>query len=343
VLFVLALVLMSTATASARDFEVHEDGFQAEMRLEGSNGYDITVSALGHEHVALAASKGGVSATYIAPARASRKGIEADLGPFGRISVRFDATARRPTRKSDQCKGPRAIEKVGTFRGTVSFSGEHGFTEVEARRARGVFRRSFRQVCEKAGRPERPPRRSGGGEISFTTLTTKGKLGGRALEFGYLEFGIDLGPNRPALQLLSIGVGLYRERVGKVLVTKGAIAPGTDRSLRVSEAGVVPETATIYLPKPFSGKATYSKTAGSPPAWAGSLAVRLPGSGTVPMVGEGFKASLCQASGFQRIEACLSRWGSDGADPPKTAAFLLAQGSGSQSQVFWDDRLSWSR
>lgn len=337
------------APAAAADREVHRDGFWAEFHLKSENGYDVSVFSTGHKRVILTASKGGVSASYLVPGRASRKRIDADFGPFGEISVKFDPAARRPTRKGRLCPGPRPIAMAGTFRGTIRFVGERGFTEVDASRARGSYFRSFRQVCEKPEKRHRSrvPRPPGAGQSELrpvvTTLLAETDANGRHLEVGFLGLGFAPGPKLPTVEFLSIGIAGSQERVGHVVVSRSALTDASSRSLHLSAPEAEPETATLSLPKPFSGTATHRKEDGSAPTWTGTLGVRLPGLGTVPLAGTEFHSGLCRTTGFDAFEACLKRLAGNPAKGRRSEFLALLQGSGSQSQFRWDARLSWSR
>ena len=71
----------------------------------------------------------------------------------------------------------------------------------------------------------------------------------------------------------------------------------------------------------------------------------MPGVGRVPLTGQGFKSALCSLTVEELLDGhrCLRRRSEP--EPDSLAALTRAstQGSGSQSQAFWDARLSWSR
>ncbi len=357
-----AAVLAAPAGAAAKDHEVRAGSFSAGFLLQASNGYDLVLFAAGHDRVSLVAAKGGVTVTYDAHGSASRKGIEANFGPFGRVSVRLDDTPLRRgggKRSGSACKGREDIRWEGIFRGTIEFRGENGYTEVDADRARGGFNRTFRQVCEvkeqrrkpdrpKSGKPPRAPRI----DMDYSFLSAQSTTDGRRTEFGLVAAAFDFGGKKAPPTLIPLAFVDTKERVGKVTVSRSAFTIGDEGSLLTGSPEDQPIEATVTLPKPFSGTATYLREVGSSPSWTGLFGVRLPGAGLVPLTGEGFGVDFCQGRGRKRLFACLRR---SSQTPPGTATVeraalsllghpgALPQGSGSQSQLFADARLSWSR
>jgi hypothetical protein len=342
----LALTCLATpAPASAQaEYKVKPGGFKSRLFLEGSNGYSIIVSSAGHKHVELTALGDDGVVSYRAPGRASRDGIEADFGDFGRIALRFHGFPEKQKREQKaNCRGKRTIGGPGTFRGEVEFEGEGGFTKIRARKARGFFFRSFRQVCKvrKAQAPDRrgprkarPPRLS----IEASTLLAESRDQGRRTRFSTTE--IELRSGGRAAAVLTVVSGSSVERVGAVRISRENFTFAGNGVLLAGNPDREPELAKVLAPWPFTGTATYRKEVGSPPSWTGTLAVRFPGLGKVPLAGEGFGVVLCRnAPSFERCQGRLNGQGFDVADLRR----WLAQGSGSQSQAFWDDRLSWSR
>jgi hypothetical protein len=136
------------------------------------------------------------------------------------------------------------------------------------------------------------------------------------------------------------------ERRDGVRVMRATQLIGDAHNFLASKPGATPQTVTVVPPPPFVKTAKHLKEHGASATWVGPLAVRLPGAGLVPLTGPGFKSSFCSLTfaDFEEGERCLPRRGSE--PSPGSMALLaeaLLQGSGSQSQAFWDARLSWSR
>jgi hypothetical protein len=313
----LALAISPTHASAAATGKpaVTPGSFAAGFQLQGSRGYNLSVIAFGHRLVSLTASKGGASATYTTRGRASRKGIEADFGSLGEIAVRFDgspAPRRGPRGSGLSCKGRKAIRMRGAFHGTIRFSGENGFTGVDAHRAQGRFSRSFRQVCrgtmeKKSG--VRPPRQPKSGRPRFQSDTLTVESGPDGSQAGLLISATEFhfGPGKDGAVVLALIVAESSERVGAMTISRSVFTVDEGASLRVTKPGVDPTVATVKLPKPFAGTATYRQDAGLPPTWTGPLGVRLPGAGTVALTGAGFEPSLCRASTEKALDACMSQ------------------------------------
>lgn len=329
-------------------YEVKSPSFGVGFRMQGSHGFDLSVAATGHKRVTLTASKGLMSATYTVPGRATRKRIDADFGSLGRISVRFDGApapkAKKTRRQRRSCRGRPTIRFRGIFHGTIRFRGEHGYTSVNTRRARGSFYRSFRRVCKKRSwKPGLPPpgkRRLAMKRPSLliNTLIAESKGEGRSTGFAIIQLKVTGGAKRADPGSLSFVIATQGERTGRVAIARSLLTVGDEGSLLVGDPGIQPVTATVALSKPFSGTANYREEAGLPPSWTGDFGVWLPGAGVVPLTGEGFKAGLCQARSERQFTTCLRRL-----DKSFGRLEGAAQDSGSQSQLFGDARLSWSR
>jgi hypothetical protein len=130
------------------------------------------------------------------------------------------------------------------------------------------------------------------------------------------------------------------ERTDGFRLTRRISTEGDEGSFLFSRKTAKPRTATVAPPKPFTGTAKYLKQPGFGTSWTGSLAARLPGAGLVGMAGPGFKANLCNLT----LAALLEGHCPPGPERVRARSLLsLTQESGSQSQLFGDARLSWSR
>jgi hypothetical protein len=310
----LALLLAVLATpAAAQESQVRQPDFGLGFALKGSGGYSILVVATSHKRVTLSAGRGSTEASYTVPGRASSRGIRANFGRFGRVAVRFDGGSIRPDgKKSESCRGRRPIRQRGVVRGTIEFAGENGYTEVHRQHANGVFYRAFRQVCGGSRREQGMrrlhallrPRPDPKPHLLTTVFTAKSKLGEISNELSIFDAEIDFG-DRLKPFVLSFIIAAQTERRGRMTISRSAFTSGNENSIRASEPGVKPVTATISLPKPFSGSSVFHEEAGAAPTFTGSLGVRLPGAGLVPLSGEGFEAEFCQGASKKQSRACL--------------------------------------
>ncbi len=340
-----ALVAHSGTAVAKPGYEVAERSLELKLLPKASNDYGVQITTEGHRRVTLTARKGGAAVTYGTVGRVSRRGIEADFGRLGHISLRFEGV-RRPfpgplppgleAQLPDldflhrKCHGRKPVREVGTFRGSIRFEGENGFTRVDARRSRGEVRRFYTRVCERFPG-------SAGRKIP--------KLPDDILDFGLsILYAADSSPSRKvAFEAVGLELGLPGEKGGTLFfssarvserkegmkILRAALEIGDEGSVIVSPPGKSPVTATVALPRPFAGTADYRRESDAPSSWSGSLAFRAPGGGLVPLTGPDFSAALCRVSLSELFESrCLRRAGVPLPAPVKSAPPIAARPSG---------------
>jgi hypothetical protein len=296
-----------------------------EMNLKGSNGYSISVSGYGHRHVEVLAAKGRYFAFYRVRGSVSRSHIEADLGRFGRVSVRFEGSVR-PERDpfAAECRGRGPIHETGRFRGTIEFEGEQGFTRASARSADGNLFRTFRQVCRLGNRTDAGASRTAG--FAITVLSATSRSAARSVYFNAFRLDQELGGGRPSPWMTTAGLS---ERSGRIALSKVVLTEASAAGIQVSAKGVHPASADVALDKPFAGTAFFREAPTPAPRWSGDLSLWLPGVGATGLAGDQFDATLCHATGIRQLNRCSDAIGATGS----------AQISGSQSQLLEDARL----
>ena len=323
-----ALVLPAIAAAKP-GYTVKPKSLHLKLSVPASNGYSASIATNGHRQVELKVIKGDVLARYTVLGKVSRKGIEADFGSFGQVSLRFRAKRRYkpslipglelPKLPRHRCKGRPTVAESGVFVGNVRFEGESGFTQVRANRQKGTVKRSYRRVCKGDLLPFADKIRK-----ENVVLTAQAKQLGvtriliaaqSSLSFGDEEFSF------------AIAIGGEKSKVGRVAVSKAAFLIEERKAFTVSPIGKKPLTARMKLQKPFEGTATYLDEGNLPPTWTGNLGVRLPADGIVPLVGSEFEAKFCRSAGDDCLDSIL-----------KGQPF--AYGSGSHSQPLALARLS---
>jgi hypothetical protein len=351
-------LLATPAGASAKPgFDVQERSLRLALAIKGSNGFRGLITTKGHKQVTLTLFKADRSMELRTSGRVSRRGISANFGDLGEVAVRFqdksESAGRKPHRRQGngrsarKCSGRGPTLETGVFHGTIRFRGENDFTEVNARRAGGRVERRFRRVCK------RPPEGSFSdvldellGSLWLTLLEARARVDGANVTFEATSFDLSslLGPGFPTSYGFSARIV---ERGDGMRVVRTAQAEGEegDGTLRASKPGSAPRTVTVAPPAPFLESGKYLKERGVPASWTGALAARLPGAGLVPLTGPGFKSAICGISVGELLDGdrCLRRRAEPESSPLAALARDAIQGSGSQSQAFWDARLSWSR
>ncbi len=292
---------------------------------KGTHGYKIGVGELqegGFASLAgVTASRRALQATYEVPEDLV-PGIQATFGSLGRVAVRFE---RRSREVESPEKGCRMITERGIFHGAFSFNGEGGYTAAAATDPKGEVLRLPNGFCgfgdDRRARLPLPP------GLRWTALGT------RALtDRGLVAFQASrLLPAKSADFEASL-----REHVGAMTISRLAHVRGGKSAFVISGGNSRPQRVSVRPPAPFAGSASFRKPSGGPPTWTGSLSVLLPGAPDTALTGDGFAARFCPNAPL--LSPC---WPTapvaGGANSP------TRQDSGSQSQAFWDARLSWSR
>ena len=256
--------------------------------LRGSHGYKISVRGSANGVVLIASRRHSAAVYFDDEGWADESGIYADFGGLGEISVSFEeaggSTRRLPYGSLRHCQARNgALDRFGTFGGWIEFHGEHGFTEVVRRRARGRVspERMLRcRVREEAGVGQSE---SGLGALTVSAFTPArwavSTAGPEALS--KLRWRAGIGPFLHLLSLPKRGAAFVVEQVDErdgTLIGRVAAARGGTKTFEVDRSyGVV----RIRPPRPFSGEATYSaceKRHSNLAGWRGSLVVDLPGA-----------------------------------------------------------------
>jgi hypothetical protein len=340
-----ALLVASPGAVARPGEELRPRSLHLGLASIATRGYLLSVETVGHHRVILNVQKGAEVASYVVHGRVSRHRIEADFGRFGRVSLRFhgkphrfpvapDSAAKAP-RKRQRCRGRHPEREVGHFRGVLEFEGQRGFTRLAVGQAQGEMRRSYRQLCSPVHRRAQAGISSSAmvDPFGFTlvVLSARSRVGHALTRFSAISLESPFGIHLPGSDLFSIVTASLQERVGRVQVFRSTFQVTEPEAVKVSRRGVEPASAQVALESPFDGSAHYKgATKSSPATWAGSLSVRLLGSGAVPLAGPRFRTTLCRASAFSPADPCFRR----------AEASVAAQGSGSHSQPLAEARLS---
>ena len=320
----LALVGSPAVTSVARaagETEVQPPNTEVFISFGEKHGYEVSIFMPNPRVVVLYAFKVGekpsplyyMQSAYAvrAPVGALERGvIRAPFPSLGSVSLRFDPSGeRRVHRAQNDCRGRRRVTESGTFRGSVSFEGEGGYLNLDARSGSGVLERSFRLVCGK-------------GEAKQMDV------GAPLWEYAVPVLGFSYSPGRGTVALLnglaregcrSIGIraahyegeppgaevqlGVLEQRPGMAIGRFAYVQGGFPGTLTTSSPGVHPASATLAPPAPFHGEASYFENSATSHSWTGTLGVSLPGL-DLSLVGEQFKTSLCVVSPLKTPAGC---------------------------------------
>lgn len=307
---VLATLAVADATAApAASYLTPASGPTAYFAVKGSHGYTVeyvagdgfsTISVSDHN------SKSGLDATtdyweFSGEAGAERTHL--DLARFGGATVRFRQTGKvRRDPAPGNCEGGPTVTRRGVFVGRIRFHGEGGYTEVDARRARGSLEYTPQRTCKAPAKRHRKPRKRGHkqrrGPLATTFAATNGSSG--------LSFSAVNSTTEPASTLYLATVLSRRDGIA---ISRHATAFG-DKDSFSFDRGL--NNATISPPAPFSGSATFTRIDDSASRWEGSLTVSFPGLADVPLTGRDFGWGLTSKRERQSGVAVFS-FGSAGA------------------------------
>jgi hypothetical protein len=288
-----------------------------------SNGYRVQVvgTRVGDRHRAkVVVARGATAATYRVPARIRPDSLRANLGDLGQIDVRFHARDREVEASQPGCFGRPPVFETGFFEGLIRFRGENGYTRLSATRDRGGTWNAFREACRLSGGPRASSRRGKlarharriPGAAGRSKAPDKGQLTelgaawtGRSRSVSLSYVSVELSPGRGKEVSLSFAAAEVRERRGRMEIERSAFLVPDSGALLLAPANGEAQTATLTLPPPVTGSASYESLPGTTPAWSGSLQADLPGASAVPLAGKRFVAALCQGTSIKKVRRCM--------------------------------------
>jgi hypothetical protein len=299
------VLLGAFAPGAAAKVQVEKATTMSSFEVKGSNGYwvevtakraagekaaKVTVTAERDRYKVESVSVGYSVHTPLTP----DGGFDARLPGLGRIDVSFAQMKVRKTKvpANRVCGSSTETVRKGTFRGTISFRAEGGFTVARRSAAPGYVREDSSRACKELESPESFVEGSVGPKNAY--LGVVGPPGPPAVTFytsGYPEtepptssggiptvaFSATWSTERRGVQILA---RTYRTTVSSYFRVPGPVGTLTD--------------ATVVPPAPFKGTGVYHAESPTTATWTGDLSVEFPGIGDVPLTGPDFTARLCE-------------------------------------------------
>jgi hypothetical protein len=286
-----ALADVGGASAGSGAPPRHPVEVEPRFQFMGSHGYRLLVSAraatvtIGVTHQS-STPHAGSSTTYVARGTVGPNGIHASFHQFGKVDVRFHATAEAVRGLPPDCFGGTtgAATIPGYFTGTVDFEGQHGYTVGRTHRVRGEVVLPPTEQCPLVAGGANPLLEDPAAELppakTRMALSALNKAGTGGLFFVARRAG---------------KTGFYAERFGTVgriglLSYDYALGP---RSSFTSDPQV--SFGKVEPPKPFVGTATLKRGPHGKRAWTGDLEATFPGGETVPLTGTEFHTTLSRS------------------------------------------------
>jgi hypothetical protein len=308
VLIGLVVVVLAGAFASGAEAtvtHVTRGETKSAFTLGASNKYYLEVTARQREGEKEATvSVSAIRLRYKVEQLQAEYSTRARLHPDGGFDVRFPGLGRvdvsfegsKPHRVkvagNKYCSGYRESTRSGTFRGTVVFQGEGGFTEAEARSAKGRIRKTSREECQFAEAEETPEIPAG---FRDAVLVATGTTGGDTTTFSAAgppaeEPEVGAGSGIPAVAFQAT---YETERRGIQVRDYVSLDTGSHFFQVPGPAKQLLES-TLTPPKPFRGTATYKVESPTTASWTGTLSVDFPGLGWKPLILPGMTSYLCE-------------------------------------------------
>lgn len=312
-----ASLLAQVAPAAAAHTTVRPASFSFEAQLPTSDGYSMYLRGYGHRRIELDLGTENAepytTMSYTTEGKVSRDGIDADFGRFGRIELNLVGSPKRSVFHPPNCQphGPD-VSEYGRMTGSAEFETLGEVVKLDSNRLsiEGETRSSPKQICTPkpsqivyggTAMQARRPHRVEKGEGSVTTVMARAHTLGRTIDIYAVKLIHEFVPDMAATST---------RRFGKVLAStsvhapEGEEGPGEAVGLSINGAGTRPRGAVLSAAAPFSGSATYRKRPGVEPSWLGSLAVEIPGEGTLPLAGPDFHAIACAYASNKLQRAC---------------------------------------
>jgi hypothetical protein len=270
--------------------------FRPTLRVKTASGYRIEATQIGGAIAVIVGRRKGTVTAYLARGVATSRRLEADLGRFGKLDMRFRPSPHlAPLPSHPHCHGSvRYPKRRGVWVGSFRFSGEGDYVSVRVHRARGSIRRETPVCARSHFFVRRSATASSDPFSSFVSneeLVAEWRHGPESAEF--LAARLLVNPIFIASSEQALGsVAIIRFAVANVAIAtqhSGSAAVAAQRSggLVVNDTLTHAEAAP---PPPFHGVGVYTASPDGTRTWTGDLTVNFPGAPWFPLTGEAFEA-----------------------------------------------------
>jgi hypothetical protein len=293
----------------------------ARFYLPGANGYRVQVVAAVEgpgSPVRIVVENHRGNAEYQVPGNVTSTKIQASFGELGHVSLRFLPSGRvlHSLSEGGGCS-LHAKARLGVFVGSFRFHGEGGYTTVNAHRIRGGVgsptapinsREQGKLGCQNAaethivpldqiqqrisgGRPLSEASPKGPGETPWSGVVSAAVAQDEATLFLAASFSVRHPEEEGAKPEVCIFAATNEETRGDIAIARSVFQGGPVAQCAFAESGA---TFNVSPEPPFSGTASYHRSADGSATWLGSLSVPMPGCGPVALAGPTFATELVQ-------------------------------------------------
>jgi hypothetical protein len=262
---------------------------RVELELKASNGLHAHLENSEDGTVTLEFRRKGQIATYEVPGEATEAGLKVRFGRLGLIDVAFTPTRTlSSTEPGEGCTGAPRTLREGVFTGTIDFTGERGYVQIEGPQATGSMSVISQWECPEAEALDPFARLA---RLSAATFRDeKGERESATLWAGsrgcscYFVAGVHHRHSGGKSTFLGVK---FEKREG-MEITRGIRVIGPASAFDFDHAA---GTATLRPPSPLGGHATLKVRPHGRPLWRSTIRVPLLGA-TIDTGGPGFGASL---------------------------------------------------
>lgn len=265
-----------------------EFGFPAGHGLHASietSGEGITLEIAGRHRFV----------TYEAQGESTEAGLKVQFGSLGLIDVAFTPTKTTTYDPPRHCTGPLSTSSIGVFTGTIHFTGEREYVQIEQTEAKGslaVWRESeLRCRRKRMTRPRAIRVAAGVSRAGSRAKKVPASLGAIDRRCGCLFAAFterNAREHRP-----SFFFGVKSEETEGMEINRVTYARAGARAFVFDHAA---GTATVRPPLPFTGSATFERRPHSRDLWRSTIEVPLLGSDPLSVRAPAFRARLVRAS-----------------------------------------------
>lgn len=295
-----ALLALPAVASAAPQAYVSHGGSVVYARVHGSNGYRLNFSENEKRYFDVHVVGHGTTTRYDlhgGPVAGGR--VSANLGRRGSFDLRFvPAGKSQAVPIVNWCSGPKGRWQRGYLVGRLRFRGERGYTDVHLHKlpaARETWSSLHCHYLSSAAfRGERKERRA-----RLNVRPAKSAEHSSVYEY----FGATLyhRHTRPRGRRVLFHASRLEE-AGRISIEREATAQAPESTFRFLGGAKLPEEVEVRPPAPFSGSASFTRTAESTFEWVGDLSVDFPGVDPVRLAGSSFAAALCELEGCVKEE-----------------------------------------
>ena len=288
--------LLAAAPTAAAPTANPEDRFAAiSFGLAANNGLDAGLET-SSEGIYLKISRRGRVASYKVQGKSTEAGLKARFGKLGLIDVTFRPTKTRVEKPPKGCKGRPSTDSEGIFVGTIQFTGEFEYVQIEATEAKGTMwvNREYEWKCPRRKEPPRTHVTQRPSTLGFRDRSDPDKepatlaVLSRRCDCFFAAYAT---PNRRGRGRTTF-VGAKFESVDGMEINRGTIVDADPSAFVFNHAA---GTAQVHPPHPFSGSGIFKRRPNARNLWRSTIQVPLLGANPLSVGDPGFQARLVHA------------------------------------------------